>query len=159
MNPHSCLSKLAYLVAARMLDSRASLHKYKYMAASKHILFPKLITVALFVTLVLCPLYVGCDTKVVPGRVVGVWQVDLPAPQKLIYAFRTNGTYKMTMTGTPGALAGSWRIDGRQLVMTMSNFTAAGTTIGFSTVPNQGLQRQHRRAPDWQQHGMEQESS
>lgn len=124
-----------------MLASRASLHKYKYMAASKHILFPKLITVALFVTLVLCPLYVGCDTKVVPGRVVGVCQVDLPAPQKLIYAFRTDGTYKMTMTGTPGALAGSWRIDGRQLVMTMRNFTAAGTTIGFSTVPNQGLQR------------------
>jgi hypothetical protein len=124
-----------------MLGGHPSLHKYKYMTASKHVLFPKLTTVALFVALVLCPLYLGCDAKVLPGGVVGVWQVDLPAPQKLIYAFRSDGTYKMTITGIPGALAGSWRIDGRQLVMTVSNFTAVGTAIGFSTVPSQAVDR------------------
>ncbi len=67
------------------------------------------------------------------AKLVGAWQAELRAPQKLIYAFQSNHTYSMRIAGQAGVLQGTWKLEGGMLTMTMGSFAALGMT---NTLPN-----------------------
>lgn len=89
--------------------------------------------------IIICLLLTGCGFVVNEKQLVGTWQVDLPAPQKIIYSFKSDHTYQMILSGQIGVLQGTWRLDGNALTKTLDAFGAYGVTnavpgmMGLST--------------------------
>src|SRR5678809_1070520 len=69
-------------------------------------------------------LLAGCGFVATESKLVGIWQVDLPVPQKIVYVFQKDHTYTMSITGKTGAMQGTWKLDGNLLTMTMGSFAA-----------------------------------
>jgi hypothetical protein len=89
---------------------------------------------------VLCLLLVSCGFVPNEGKLVGAWQVDLPHTQKVIYDFRKDHTYFMTIRGHEGTSQGKWNLEGDVLTMTLTSFEAYDMTNALPMV--QGLSTQ-----------------
>ncbi len=64
--------------------------------------------------MMLCVLLASCGYVPTESKLVGSWQVVMPAgaPQTVIFAFQKDHTYSMTLRGVPGVAQGTWRLDG-----------------------------------------------
>jgi len=86
-------------------------------------------------------LLAGCGFVATESKLVGIWQVDLPVPQKIVYVFQKDHTYTMSITGKTGAMQGTWKLDGNLLTMTMGSFAAYGVTNTLPAVPGLSAQK------------------
>jgi len=73
-------------------------------------------------------LFGGCGFVPTESKLAGAWQVALPPPQKIVYTFRKDHTYTMTLPGHAGALRGTWKLEGSLLTLTIKSFAAYGMT-------------------------------
>ncbi len=78
--------------------------------------------------ILLCLLAVGCGFVPAESKLVGTWQVDLPASQKIIYAFEKDHTSTMSVAGGSGAIQGTWKLEGSGLTTRVGSFAAYGMT-------------------------------
>lgn len=79
-------------------------------------------------------LLAGCGVAPTERKLVGAWQVDLPPPQAIVFAFQKDHTYTMTIGGQPGTVHGTWRLDAGVLTTTMGAFAAYGMTNALPPV-------------------------
>ena len=80
--------------------------------------------VAPIVSFLLC----GCGFVPTESKLAGSWQVELPPPHKMVYAFQKDHTYTLTITPRPGAIQGKWKLEGNVLTLTMGAFIVNGMT-------------------------------
>ena len=80
--------------------------------------------VVLFVSFLLC----GCGYVPTESKLVGSWQVVVPPPHKMVYTFQKDHTYTLTISPSPGAIQGKWKLEGNVLSLTMGAFIANGMT-------------------------------
>ncbi len=91
--------------------------------------------------ILVCLLLGGCGFVPTESKLFGAWQVDLLARQKIIYTFKKNHTYTMTISSQAGTLQGTWKLDGNILTTSMGSFAAYGMTNTLPAVKGLGSQK------------------
>jgi len=83
----------------------------------------------------------GCGFVATESKLVGIWQVDLPVPQKIVYVFQKDHTYTMSLGGKTGAMQGTWKLDGNLLTIDDGVIRGLRNNKRAAPVPGLGTQR------------------
>jgi hypothetical protein len=88
---------------------------------------PLTIAAGLVLTITLVFLLAGCGRSIQESKVVGSWQVYLNPKRAIIYTYRKDHSWTLTVTGRKfsedTAVIGDWRLNGDQLVTVMRAVT------------------------------------
>jgi hypothetical protein len=91
-------------------------------------LFTLKISSALQAAAVLAALSTGCGEPVQQSKLLGSWQVEAPTTTSIVFSFHPDKSYEMAVTGQPGAVLGTWKLQGNKLTKTMVGVTNASGT-------------------------------